>query len=117
MRARCKLPSSRAGSMRRQNNTCVRKLRFSRYLRAPTYKRWRYPMHTGGLAIGTGPWLSISARPGTQRCPLLPWMFPTELDTMTAFANSYEHLLAELERIDLLIRARVAHVRAQQNQD
>ena len=30
---------------------------------------------------------------------------------MEPFENSYQHLLAELERIDLLIRARVAHLR------
>jgi AAA+ superfamily predicted ATPase len=33
------------------------------------------------------------------------------------FANSYQHLLAELERIDLLIRARVAHLRKLHQQD
>jgi len=34
-----------------------------------------------------------------------------------AFADSVEHLLAELERIDLLIRARVAHLRRAQTED
>ena len=35
----------------------------------------------------------------------------------TAFASSEEHLLAELERIDLLIRARIAHLRRAQSED
>ncbi len=36
---------------------------------------------------------------------------------MLAFADSSEHLLAELERIDLLIRSRVAHLRRVQSED
>lgn len=34
-----------------------------------------------------------------------------------AFASSTEHLLAEIERIDLLIRARIAHLRRSQEED
>jgi SpoVK/Ycf46/Vps4 family AAA+-type ATPase len=36
---------------------------------------------------------------------------------MTPFANSRAHLLAELERIDLMIRARIAHLRRIQSED
>lgn len=36
---------------------------------------------------------------------------------MEPFANSSDHLLAELERIDLLIRSRVAHLRRVQSED
>ena len=36
---------------------------------------------------------------------------------MHAFADSSHHLLAELERIDLLIRSRVAHLRRVQSED
>ena len=36
---------------------------------------------------------------------------------MHAFAHSLEHLLAELERVDLLIRAHVAAFRAAQTED
>ncbi|MGM9489711.1 ATP-binding protein [Ideonella sp. YS5] len=37
--------------------------------------------------------------------------------TVKPFANSTEHLLAELQRVDLLIRARVAVLRRRQSQD
>src|SRR6516164_5010410 len=36
---------------------------------------------------------------------------------MEPFAHSSDHLLAELERIDLLIRSRVAHLRRVQSED
>ena len=36
---------------------------------------------------------------------------------MEPFAQSSDHLLAELERIDLMIRSRVAHLRRVQSED
>src|SRR5690349_2431231 len=36
---------------------------------------------------------------------------------MEPFANSSDHLLAELERVDLMIRSRVAHLRRVQAED